>query len=233
MKANRHLIAGLLVLLLASTSRADSILTADSFSGSGAVVFDAMGFNPFNPALGTLDSVYVRITGNLSVQGTTVGVMPYAVEHQFLGLFGRFFEFDSPARFTGTAIGAFTSQGQPIPTPFLHNFNFDYGFTFNAATDLVGFVPVNSPGAGIIPPISITALRSDFLPWIGEVYELDMQANLFSGPVTTLSTGGAVIIEYRYTPAPPIDPAPVPLPASAAGGAALAGLLASSRRRRG
>lgn len=227
MKGNRHLIAGLLVLLLASASRADSVFTGDNFTGTGAVVFDAMGLNPFNPALGTLDSVHVQITGNLHVQGIVVGSSPYIVEQQFFGLAGRFFEFDSPARFIGTATGISDPQGQLIPTPFQHNFTFDYDFTFTAATDLIGFIPVNSPGAGIIPPTSISAQRSDFLPWIGNLYELDMQADVASGPVSTISSSGAVLIEYRYTPAPPITPTP----SAAAAGMALLALVSTARRR--
>ena len=228
MKQNRHLIAGLLILLLASASRADSVFTGDSFSGSGPVVFDAMGLNPFNPALGTLDSVHVQINGDLSVQGTTEGTQAYAAEHEFFGLFGRFFEFDSPARFIGTATGLSGPQGELIPTFFQHNFNFNYSFTFNAATDLAGFVPVNSPGTGIIPPVSISAQRSDFLPWIGNHYELNMRAGVDLGPITSISTSGAVLVEYRYTPHPP---APAPTPTAATAGIVLLGMIHARRHR--
>jgi hypothetical protein len=71
--------------------------------------------DPFDPALGTLDSITVAITGALTVSGTTAPnlvpqgpngtlvPLPYLfqidVDQEFDGSLGKYFQFNGPAHF--------------------------------------------------------------------------------------------------------------------------------------
>jgi hypothetical protein len=73
--------------------------------------------SPFDPTLGTLDSVSVSLMGRMTVTGNTLPLFsPYGpipttyfltVEQNFLGLGSNLFDFGSPAQYflTGVASG--------------------------------------------------------------------------------------------------------------------------------
>ena len=206
--------AALVVLLLASSPGAfgAAIIAGASFSGSN---FDAIGIAPFDPALGTLDSVNVTINGNLTVSGQTTpwfpagpgSLTPYpyevTVNQRFVGFGGRFFEFDSNAVFTLPSIQPAIGQGFALATTF------SYGFTFNETTDLIGFTfPTFSTSYGtLVPPTSISGTLADFHPAIFGIHEVDLiqswsgSSVVFPPLITSVLAEGALILQYNYTPA--------------------------------
>jgi hypothetical protein len=168
-----------------------------------------IGVTPFDPALGTLNSVNVTINGQITVFGTTAPLLvgnppipqpyPYQVNvtQDFDGLGGQFFTFNSSAffLFQGAALGA----GEPLQlvSPF------SYAFTFNSTTDVSGLVVPSFSGA-VVPPI-ILGTRADFLKTDGaaNLIFLSHTATAAFGSVSPLltTTSGALIVQYNYTPA--------------------------------
>jgi hypothetical protein len=208
-----------------------SSIVFNSYSFSGSVT-DAMAINPFDPALGTLTSVDVSISGTLSVSGTTSQNMvqsspgvfvpvPYNyqvnVTQDFFGLAGKYFDFGNPASFTFTG----TASGAGGSLAFVTNFG--YSFTFDATSDLVGFVlPSSSSTVGILipPPGGVTGLRSDFLRTNIPLDEIDMiqtwsSQSLFGGvpspQISSVNSAGVLQITYNYTPTPVPEPSSLAL----------------------
>lgn len=207
--------------------------------------FGGFGLTPFDPALGTLDSINVSISGVLSVlvttqqnlvfNGTTFVPLPYTygvtAEQRFIGEGGKYFRFDSPATFqlTGVATGA----GEPgvLATTY------SYSMTFNAVTDLIGLViPSTSSTVGaLIPPISgVVGPRSDFILGPPPVDAMDIVQSAVGTPltgppptITGITSGGSLFMTYNYTPAAVAD---VPEPATLL--LVAGGLVWAVRRRR-
>ena len=197
-----------------------------------------IGLTPFDPTLGTLDSVNVTINGQLTVLGSTTpqlaGVppapQPYPyqinVTQDFDGLGGQFFSFNNAAVFSlqGLALGAGES--------FQLFSAFSYGFTLNSATDLSGVVFPTFSGL-LVPPI-ISGTRADFLKTDGGANQIFASHTAVAtiGPVspTLVLASGALIVQYNYTPAQAVEvgePGALALLGIAFGG------LAFTRRRRG
>lgn len=203
------------LLAAARPASAATIAYVSTFSASG---FGAIGMTPFDPALGTLDSVSIDIFGNLVVSGTATPYVPgfppipipydyqLVVNQRFLGFGDTYFDFNSDAvfRLPGHATGA--GEGFALATTF------SYGFTLNSTTDLTGnaFPSVSSTLGSLQPPTSITGQRADFYEGVLPVNEVD----LFQTWSVALSTGapvfingvqssGSMTIQYNYTPAPP------------------------------
>jgi hypothetical protein len=214
--------AALLVWLwgVSCPALADVRVSVSSFStvdGTTAQAF--IGVTPFDATLGSLDSVNVTINGVLTVTGITVpniagpaGPVPYpylvSVSQDYFGLLGKYFDFNGDATFLiqGQASGV----GEPLS--ILRPFN--YGFTFNETTDLIGFV-IPSVSGGVIPPGGgVSGSLSDFLDTIVPIDEIDLvqtaTAFALSPPVVVTSThaAGAIIIQYNFTPAQATVPAP-------------------------
>lgn len=200
-------------------------LTQTQLRPFSATPFDAIGVTPFDPALGTLDSVSVSILGTLSVGGATGplitpgGPVPYVyhvdVTQDYFGLAGRYFDFLAPASFT------FVRNASGAGETFALITIFSYDFDFTATTDLVGFVlpSVSSTMSALVPPISgIGGARSDFLLDLSGVNEIDLVQQAsgigFGGPpptVTSVSAAGTIQIDYRFTPAAVAVPEPASL----------------------
>ena len=226
----RMLFAALLGMAAALAHGHAAALTQINAHGfSTASNLALIGVTPFDPALGTLDSVHVTIEGTLGASGIAPAwyaqgpagpvPIPYSFQVQvtqdFFGLANRFFEFDSAALFT------LPGEAQGVGENFLLATQFSYDFSFTAATDLAGFTPV-VPGTTfgtLVPPVSASALRSDFLEGLPYFYEVDLvqSASVLSfGAVTPVltqvQTAGALMVRYEYTP--PAPPAEVPAPGS-------------------
>jgi len=210
----RHLLVAIgfvLVIGAPRVVRAASISFITSFSGAPT---DNIAMTPFNPALGTLESVGVSIIGTLTVQGIALPLLdgngapiavPYTISafQSFDGLGSTYFAFASDAQFffSGTTVGqqsVFASQA------------FSYTFTFNDATDLAGFV-IPSANGPTTPPTSIAGLRASFLPPVSNVNEVVLvqsvlsQQQLLTG--LAVSSGGSITVTYNYTPTPVPEPA--------------------------
>lgn len=221
----------LLLLLVAapSTTHAASVaIQSVGFDGT----FDALSVKRFDPALGTLDSVGVTISGVLTVSGIALqfpmvplpATFVVTVDQAFDGLGGDFFDFGSPARFVlnGMAPDALFTLISP----------FSYSFSVTSASDVVGFVIPGSSGP-TVPPITVNAHRSDFVgnPAVPGLITLTHAATalpVFSQPpvLSSTSSRGVLILEYRYTPATPPS---VPEPATT--WLLAAGLGLAARRR--
>jgi hypothetical protein len=244
------LMVALAVLLPAAGARAETITVLRAFSAN---VFDQIGVVPFDPALGTLDSVDVNISGLLTVTGIALqsgffgpgGVfspVPYAysidVTQNFFGLAGGYFTFNEPGRFR------IDGQATGFQENFLFLANYTYAFQFNAFTELLGGVPVVVPAtsAGIALPLTsgVSGSLSDFASTALPIHEIDMvlstSAGSLGGPVPLISdwnTQGVLELRYNYTPTSAPPPAPVSEPASLLlFGTGALGLLASGCRRR-
>ncbi|MGH7387859.1 MAG: hypothetical protein ACREM3_00135 [Candidatus Rokuibacteriota bacterium] len=206
---------------------------------------------PFDPALGTLDSVSVNISGQLLVSGTTapniltIGSINVPVPFMFgvnvtqdyAGLGGKYFDFLSPAEFL--FFGSASGTGEPFTFATTYTFDFD----FTAVTDFLGFAPAggSSSASALIPPIpGVGGLRSDFLatPVPLDQILLAQQGTDISlgGPPATITqvvANGLMQIDYQFTPAPVV---PVTGPASltlvGAGVVVLLGTLVRPRRAR-
>lgn len=224
----------LLLTLFTGSARADLILQVAGFSGP----ITPINLQPFNPALGTLNSVHVEVLGTVQLTalpppttytcGFSICVTPYLFDVQvgqvFLGLGGKFFTFPTPVifDFQGVASG----WGDPVPLFQL----FSYDFTFDQVSDLTGIVVPSVSGAFLWPP-NIIGSRQSFTDSGFPLHEVDAISylSLSTVPVTFPDISGSMMVEYDYTPAP----APVPEPGSLALlGSGLAGLIARRRWHR-
>lgn len=213
MKKKRWMVALSLCSVAAlQTARADILVTSSGFSGPFA---PATGLQYFDPALGTLNSVNVSITGTLTGQilasgpcdpGACGGV-PYlvAVDQTFQGPAGQFFSSAAPAVFQYTGSGII-GETFPIATSFA------YSFDFNNITDLIGQATPSGIAGPLTAPI-ITGHLQDFLTPLAPLHEVDVLTTLATnlGTLATLNvqSTGTIAITYDYTPTPP-QPAGVP-----------------------
>jgi hypothetical protein len=240
----RHVVAILFLglFIAARPASADSILTVSSFASSDP--FAPINVTPFDPALGTLDSVNVGITGTLVVSGVNTaffaGTVPIPYDYQFLvhqsfdGFADTFFDFNGDATFFLPNHASGLGESFSIAT------NFSYTFTANATTDLTGFIfPSTSSTIGALqPPLSgISGQRADFYETSFPIHEIDLSQNAFVqfNPVpvviSDVFSAGSMTIQYNYSPTPPPTTTPVPEPGTLVlFGSALACGLAGRRR---
>lgn len=244
MKRRHAALAGALIALLPLAASAEVAFVNRDFSVAN---FGSIGLTPFDPALGTLDSVNVSIDGSLVVQGFSgpnlvpVGggalvPAPYSFQvlatQDFFGVpGGRYFTFGSDAQYflSGVASGAGES--------FQMVMGFSYDFTFNATTDNVlgGFtIPSLAPQgvSAFNPPTTVIGTRAGFVEPEFSIVEqvdlvmsgtaLDARVNVFG-----LQAQGAILMQYNYTP----HAAPIPEPQTYALLFAGLAVLGFSRRR--
>lgn len=188
-----------------------SIVQRKTFSGNPAGIVTV---SPFDPALGTLDSVDVLVSGTLTAGVVTPpfflgpGILtPYSfgiqVSQDFSGLAGRYFNFEPPAEFLFADLMA-SGAGDPVPIVS----DFTYGFSFTDVTDGAGAaVPTSSSSFGTLtPPAQVRGTRADFLlgpPSVDQI-RLDQtwQVTFSSGPtpaVSSVAAQGSIQITYNYT----------------------------------
>jgi hypothetical protein len=225
---------GLGLAMMVKPACADQIVTTTSFSGPFG---QAAGLQYFDPALGTLDSVDVQISGLLkaTVQGlgpcTQFGcsVAPYAVQitQNFSSQPGnQFFSFGSPAQLQLQGVGS-VEDFTPLATAF------SYSFTFTDLSDLAGIVSASASGV-VAPPIFVTGTRGGFLTPTNPIGVIDVNTNvLFLGgasQVLGLESDGNITITYNYTPAQPVSGVPESAAWAPLGGFLVA-LLAGVRRK--
>lgn len=220
-----------------SAASASSIFVNASFDAAPVNLFDV---TPFDPSLGTLDSIHITINGVLTVTGLAPanGIadqsgfipIPYQyrvdVEQDFDGV-GGFFEFSTPATFL------LLESAPGVASPFTLVVPFSYGLEFNATTDLIGFDIPTFSGASI-PPVSVVGPRSGFVESAVSPNQILLShtasAHAVTGPVpivTSFGADGAVLMEYRYTPLAVPEPGSLLLV-----GFGLLSTLAAQRHRR-
>ena len=191
-----------------------SVSQRNAFSGD---VLGTVDVSPFDPALGTLESVDVAITGTLTIEGTAfpnpIGPFgaptPYTyriiVTQDFSpGFAGKYFDFSAPAEFRFEGLPT-TGVGDAIQIAA----GFAYDFSFTEITDRVGFASLTttSTAGSLIPPaMGALGTRADFLL---EPPPLDLillaqtwQAISFGGPnpvIVSVTAAGTLAITYHYT----------------------------------
>jgi hypothetical protein len=196
----------ILVFTLPVTAHSEQIVQTDSFTISGGVGTGSVGFQEFNPVLGTLDSVIVSITGSL---GISMLLSPY----QSISPMVYFDVFETGGRGFG-----FADTGALFIFPFVSNpstselswsnvfTSYSLNFTLTDFTDLSGVIipSTSASGASLIPPTTVEAQRADFVQGIVPTGISEM---LVFTPVGTyddvgISGGGSVVLTYIYTPVP-------------------------------
>jgi hypothetical protein len=214
-----------------------NVSLSTSSAPAGAPAFGSpASYALFDPALGALDYVDVRILGTWQGSGTFGPCLclatpqgpiatPYTVSAQF----------EQEIR----GLGAGTDIGFPTAPTILFNAAapsavggavfYDLAFRFDATTDLLGFATVSggstSPNtlfATIDPPF-VQGARADFIG-TGPAFFLNLWESTFqvtadgTPPATfTYSYEGTMLLTYEYTPFDPDDPAvPVDEPSTLA-----------------
>lgn len=220
--------SGAIMLGYASQADAALIIQNESFTTAGGTA--VVGFQEFDPTLGTLNSVGVEFSGIVRWQVTTPGFSTTLSGAVFdaEGAGGRGFDIGG---FGGVFGPASVSTGDPDPLTVTWSFLLDLDFTFNNLTDLVGFAIPNSSltPPTFTPPSTVEGLRSDFIEGIVPVGITETLTFLPTFSAFNVSAEGSVILTYNYTP--PVSSVPAP-PAL---GIFLAGLvgLGVCRRQRG
>jgi hypothetical protein len=213
----------------------ERIFQAQGFSVGTLPGVDLVAFQPFDPALGTLDRVSVRfdavlVSSLLVLPGQTlVPTIEWRVDALGLG-----FSFEPLS-----ATFIFAPVSNPIldptapPPPLVHTVAtpFDLSFSFTETSDLAGLViPSGSAGgaAAFVPPL-VSGRRADFVERFPGDFVLEqlLFTSPLAGQTVSFEAGGLIQLEYVYTPAVAGVPEPGLSLAVAAG---LLGLAAGARR---
>jgi hypothetical protein len=233
----RHAAASALLaaaIATATSAGAATIVHNDTITGVGPTATALLGFPEFDPALGTLDSVGIEISGVLNA---SVVLLPFQtilplVAFDAIGAGGRGFDFaGNGATFV---LGTFTNPSTTAPLPVTVATSFTMTFLIDAFSDLAGvIVPATSSAVGtLVPPVNVAARRSDFIRGIVPIGVSETLTFTPTGFVASnITVGGAVTVTYTYTPA--VVPAPIPAPGAAVLLAAVPLLLRRRRRKRG
>ena len=216
MKLGRHLYVAAALMLLATCGASASPITlpefeAANFSGPNWIG----GFLPFDHTLGTLTSVSITITGQITTSVQTLQVFngfnfvptPFTaiVGQTFSGIpNGAFFTFTLPATYTLAGLGSGQGETQTFITPFI------YGFHFDSFTDFTGMTAISgAPGVGLVSG-TLAGFTDTFALIMSEF--MTTSPVVFSGATSVFPIAdGSILVEYDYTPAAFPTPEPATL----------------------
>ena len=212
-KSSILLIVCFLVFTLPFKAHSAQILQVDTFTMSGGVC--SVGFQEFDSTLGTLDSVYVSITGWLEVQAllNPGASISFTVDFDALAVGGQGFAFSgSGALFVFPSVSSTSTAGLTLAEV---STSYSLDFTLTGLTDASGIIVPHTDAtpASLTPPTTIEAQRADFIQGlaptgISETFTFTLRS--YSG---SLFGSGEVSLYYNYTPASD-TPEPIPEPAS-------------------
>lgn len=237
----------LFALLLSSiafsaNSNASVVNQFISIDQSGSVVSVVnKAIQPFDTSLGELEAVRINFNGTLSVSGIYTSNLrgdlvpapvPYSfkakVDQAFYGEAGLSgFGFDTPASYVFSAVAVGT-----IGESYLLQKSFNFDFTFDDISDLLGFALPASVSGPNTPPTQINGLTDTFensnLLLLSRLITTDL-SGMPNTPVTSMHA--LLSVTYDYTPNQPGNDVPEPTTAALLA-ISLLGLAASSRKAR-
>lgn len=183
---------------------------------------DALVFNTFDSNTGTLDTVEIRITGNLLVNVTSPPSPQGSPPAPYVFGFNSELEFGGFGFLINPTIIANGSNGGSV-TPHTFNFAYTYTATLDASSDLLGFAAIGTSSlltnAGLAvnelsPPfmsLSRAALSAN-VPGLPFVVLPQLTVSGFSSaavaPSGTATSNGDIAITYNYTPVAAAMPEP-------------------------
>lgn len=221
-----------LLVLVGGQANAMTVSYTSTFAVSNntnfATATDSIDVTPFDPSLGTLNSVSVSISGQTHVDYTAMpfftGQYPAGytynifADQSFIGAGNKYFAFGSPATF-GWMLAWYDALGNASHETFDNTFTYD--FTFNDVTDQAGqaaLTTTNTTGFNSSSPSTVNGYLANFIDdglSVNQILLLQFPkiiTQVTSVPFT-MATTGLLTLTYDYADAP-LDPAPVPEPST-------------------
>ena len=221
------------------------------FEGQGALFTSERAFKSFDPALGALTDVEIRIFGDIIYSGFgganwqedafgTPLPLPYRLETEYQldisGLFGNFFSLDTPIIIKDF----FDIPGSVDTFPISRVSSFSFNFDYDEAINQIFWGPEDVSCAGCFdfsPPLGMSGQPEGFIDDGTLLDQLDFNHSLafmslgqFRPSFSSLTVISDITIQYTYK-FTELEPSPVPVPAGLwLFATAMAGLLGFKRR---
>ncbi len=171
-------------------------------------------FNAFDTNLGTLDTVDIRITGNLLVEVTSPPSLTGSPPTPYV------FGLTSDLEFGGfsfliipSVIANGTNNG--VATPHVFNYGYSFAATLDAGSDALGFAAIGTSSALTSAGLTVNEVTSPFMSLTRAALSANASgiplvmfpqlsvSGFSSAPVApsgSAASRGSVVITYNYTP---------------------------------